>query len=146
MVRCIDTPELELTSKLNVDDVQLRVVGLMKRNLDLVRQLLLAVESSDEDVVASLVEKGYTEEQIGFHCYLLGDAGYAKVIDTTTIADAFPQATVLCLTWQGYEFLDAARESQRWKKAKGALGRVGSVSLDVVIDLLKQYAKQELGL
>jgi Hypothetical protein (DUF2513) len=119
----------------------------VKRNLDLIRELVLALEAAPElDVVQSLEAKGYTEEEIGFHSYLLGDAGYAKVIDVTVMGNVVPQALALNLTWKGYEFLDSARESRRWAKAKGALGKVGSTSLDVVIDLLKAYAKQELGL
>lgn len=119
----------------------------MKRNLDLIRELVLALEAAPEvDAVQSLIAKGYTEEVIGFHCYLLGDAGYAKVIDVTTMGNVVPQALAVNLTWRGYEFLDSARENKRWAKAKGALGKVGSTSLDVVIDLLKTYAKQELGL
>jgi hypothetical protein len=119
----------------------------VKRNLDLIRELVLAIEASPEtDVVVSLVAMGYAEEEIGFHSYLLGDAGYAKVIDVTVMSNVLPQALALNLTWKGYEFLDSARENRRWVKVKGALGKVGSTSLDVVVDLLKQYAKQELGL
>jgi len=57
-----------------------------------------------------------------------------------------PQALAINLTWKGYEFLDSARESNRWKKAKGALSKVGNTSFDVIVALLKEYAKQELGL
>ncbi len=119
----------------------------VKRNLDLIRELALAIEASPEtDIADSLVAKGYAEEEIGFHCYLLGDAGYANVIDVTVVGSALQQALALNLTWKGYEFLDSARENRRWTKVKGALGKVGSTSLDVVVDLLKQYARQELGL
>jgi len=119
----------------------------MKRDLELIRDLLFAIEASPEvDVVASLKEKGYSEEQIGFHSYLLGDAEYARVIDVTTMGHTMPQALALNLTWKGYEFLDSARESNRWKKAKGALTKVGNTSFDVIAALLKEYAKQELGL
>ena len=116
------------------------------RNIDLIRELALAIATPETSVVDSLVAKGYTKEEIGFHSYLLGDAGYARVIDVFNMNDTIPQAIALNLTWKGYEFLDSARENRRWLKMKGALGKVGSTSLDVVIDLLKQYAKQELGL
>lgn len=119
----------------------------MTRNLELIRDLLLAIEADPEcGAVKCLVKKGYSEEEIGFHCYLLGDAGYAKVEDSSTTEDSYPQAIPLNLTWKGYEFLDAARESDRWKKLKSALNRVGAASFEVVLDLLKDYAKKELGI
>ena len=119
----------------------------MKRDLDLVRELLLALEGAPEvNAVESLVAKGYSEEAIGFHSFLLGDAGYARVFDTSTVMDTVPQAIASSITWRGYEFLDSARESKRWTKAKGALAKVGGTSLEVALDLLKDYAKNELGL
>ncbi|WP_144289956.1 DUF2513 domain-containing protein [Ideonella sp. A 288] len=119
----------------------------MKRNLDLIRDICLALESkSDQDIAESLRDKDYTDEEIGFHSYLLGDAGFAQVADTTTISDLLPQAIPLHLTWKGYEFLESAREDKRWAKAKGAIRKIGGTSIEVAFDLLKEYAKQELGL
>lgn len=119
----------------------------MQRNLDLVRELLLAIEiKSWDEVVKSLVEKGYTEEQIGFHCYLIGDAGFACISDITAIHDSIPNATAVNLTWRGYEFLDSAREFKRWHKVQSALSKIGGGTVDVAIDLLKDYIKNDLGI
>ena len=74
----------------------------MKRNLDLIRDLLLAIEASPENHLAqTLAARGYTEEETGFHVYLLGDAGYAQVIEVTTADSALPQALPANLTWKG---------------------------------------------
>lgn len=119
----------------------------MKRDLDLIRELLLALEAAPEaDPVESLIVKGYSKEKIGFHIYLLGDAGFARVADVSTMSDTMPQAMALNITWHGYEFLDSAREPERWSKAKAALSKVGGGSIEVAFELLKDYLKSELGL
>jgi hypothetical protein len=51
------------------------------------------------------------------------------------------------LTWQGHEFLDAARNDTIWRKATGKLVAVtGGTSLEVLKELLIAGAKQAVGL
>lgn len=62
------------------------------RDLNLIRKLILAVEASPTGYVQDEIEiNGYSEEQIGYHAYLLVNAGLANGIDATTIADTSPQ-------------------------------------------------------
>ena len=64
----------------------------MIRDLNLIRKLILAVEASPTGYVQDEIEiNGYSEEQIGYHAYLLVNAGLANGIDATTIADTSPQ-------------------------------------------------------
>lgn len=119
----------------------------MERNLDLVRDLLLELEKTDfNSAVKQLIENGYSEESIGFHCYLIGDAGFAKVLDNTSIEDTLPKAIATHLTWHGYEFLDSIRDRSRWEKAKSALSNIGGGSIDIAWELLKEYMKDQLGI
>jgi hypothetical protein len=48
------------------------------------------------------------------------------------------------LTWQGHEFLDAARDDTRWNKAKDAMAQVGGFVFDVAKSLLIELMKQQL--
>jgi len=50
------------------------------------------------------------------------------------------------LTWEGHEFLDAARDNRRWEQAKGAMAQAGGFALDVMKQLLIQYLKAALRL
>mgnify|MGYP001765773121 CR=1 FL=1 len=120
----------------------------MKRDLELIRALCLALEAAEggTDVESKLVESGYTPEQIGFHVYLLGDAGLAVVHDATALSDHLPRALAAHLTWRGYEFLEVAREDKRWSKAKAVLTKARGASLEVALELLKSYLKHEAGL
>lgn len=121
----------------------------MKRDMELIRAMLLAVELYEPGDEAIAFE-GYTDEQIGFHGYLLGEAGLAEVMDCTSLGDAVPMAEIRHLTWQGYEFLDAARDDTVWKHAKDRLGAAGksllTVPLGVMTALLIDEAKRRLGL
>ncbi|MBA4104464.1 MAG: hypothetical protein C0485_01810 [Pirellula sp.] len=121
----------------------------MKRDMELIRTILLAVESYEPDD-DPLTFDGYSEEQVGFHCYLLGEAGLAEVMDATSLGDPTPMAEIRHLTWQGYEFLDAARDDTVWNQAKERLGSAGksllSVPLGVMTALLIDEAKRRLGM
>ena len=49
------------------------------------------------------------------------------------------------LTWKGHEFLDLARDQNRWNQAKGIIGRVGSAPLAVWTKVLNDLVLKELG-
>lgn len=51
----------------------------MKRDLDLIRKLIIAVEGRPSEApLGKEVADGYTPEQIGYHNYLLVDAAKKK--------------------------------------------------------------------
>jgi hypothetical protein len=121
----------------------------MQRDLDLIRKLLLLMESEEHGFFGSepIEVEGYTEDQIGFHMYLLGEAGLAKVVDTTHIQSNSPSAAPLHLTWAGYEFLEAAKDETLWGKAKEKVIKpAGGVAFSVLVEWLKAEARTRLGL
>jgi hypothetical protein len=102
----------------------------MKRDLDLIRKLILAVEELPTGSVLSDMEiDGYSAEQMGYHSYLVVNAGLAEGIDVETMMDTSPNWQIINLTAAGHDFADAARSEVNWKKAtvlagvvKGTLG------------------------
>lgn len=51
------------------------------------------------------------------------------------------------LTWDGHEFLDAAKDQGLWNKARTAVSdQLSSVSITVLTSLLNKMAKEALGL
>jgi len=118
------------------------------RDLDLIRKLVLAVEAVPTGYVQNEIEvDGYSKEQIGYHGYLLVDAGLAKGIDATTISDTSPQWRILHLTSAGHDFADAARDESTWHKATGMVkDKAGGVTLDVMKQVLVSLIKNALGL
>lgn len=119
----------------------------MKRDMDLVRLMLLKVEEHPHGFAPDdLALDGYTQEQIGYHAKLLGEAGLVDATDVTCMGDPSPAAIIVSLTWQGYEFLESARDVRVWDEAKARLAKVGSVSLPVLQALLTRIIEASLGL
>ena len=114
----------------------------MKRDMDLIRKILLSYEAEPGAQVPSKVAiEGYSEEQIDFHLFLMWEAGLIKASDTRTLRDRYT-ITPLNITWAGYEFLEACRDEGRWKKAKAIAEKTGGMSLDVLKATLTALATQ----
>ncbi len=116
----------------------------MPRNMDLVREILFAIE--ENTYPQRLAEKGYTPEQIGYHVHIMKQAGLVNAIDVTHLGSEYHVAMPNDLTWQGHEFLEAAREQTLWHKAMDVLKSKGvPVTIEVVKTLLIQLAMEKLG-
>lgn len=115
----------------------------MKRDPDLIREILLETELSSSLVRGfEITIEGYNPEEITYHIMLLHEAGLIIASDVSTMGhiDFIP----VRLTWAGHEFLDAARDNERWGKTKKAMGKTGgfvvSVAEQVLIELVKSQA------
>jgi hypothetical protein len=91
----------------------------MKRDMDLIRELLLKIESLEirqgETLffnVHGLQVQGYGPDQVVYNIELLFDAGFLKGQGG---ADTFGIAG---LTWSGHELLDDIRDPEIWRKTK----------------------------
>ena len=118
----------------------------MKRDVDLVRAILLEVESKETPSGwVDLQIADYPKDHVSYHVKILSEAGYLEAQELTT-KSGFDWKPIN-LTWQGHDFLDAARNKSVWQKAKKKVGdKVTSVSFDVLKSILVGIAKQELGL
>jgi hypothetical protein len=116
--------------------------------MNLAREIMLALESSPHGLHGDKLSiDGYSEEQIGYHVHLLGEAGLLKVVSTTSLESRSPSAIPLGITWQGHEFLDAARSKPVWSKALTRVGELGgSVPFSVLGSILEALLKDQLGL
>ena len=113
----------------------------MKRDIDLIRQILLALEDATEfDTPLNLTVEGYDENDINYHVYLLDQAGLIKAFDFSS--DEFPDWRPSHLTWNGHEFLATAKDDTRWKKAKAMVTKHGgSATFEIVKTLLTESLK-----
>jgi hypothetical protein len=115
----------------------------MKRDMDLVRNILLQIEGDGK--ILSI--EGYEKDVILKHLELLEEAGLIKASFLRANQVGVVSAHVERLTWSGHEFLDAARNDTLWNKAKGIVGeKAGTVSFAILQILLVQLAKSALGL
>ncbi len=123
----------------------------MKRDMDLVRKLLLDIEKADESRPSMADLIGYpldeveldVREKYAYHLKMLVEqAGLVTGIDASSLSGG--DWMNLQLTWQGHDFLDNTRSSAVWKKTKEGAEKVGGAGWDVLVGLAKEYVKQEV--
>jgi hypothetical protein len=118
----------------------------MQRDMDLVRQILLALEQHPSGFAPDDLQiDGYTRDQIAYHAYIMGQAGLIEVADTTTMDSSGPEAMINNMAWAGHEFLEAAREPKRWAEAKAVLHKAGGASFQVWTTVLTDIIRKNLG-
>jgi hypothetical protein len=93
----------------------------MKRDMDLIRQILLRVEEGERTVAT----EDYTEDQILYHCELAIEAGLLEGRVIRGAQGGVAAARIRKLTWAGHEFLDAARDQKIWNQAKRKVVEAG---------------------
>ncbi|MBX9790026.1 MAG: DUF2513 domain-containing protein [Pirellulales bacterium] len=120
----------------------------MKRDMDLIRKMVLAVEDSPSGFAPDALNfDDYTEEQVGYHAYLLVDAGLALGADVTTMSSSSPEYVLRRLTWAGHEFADACRNESIWNQAQDTVKKkAGSVTFDVLKELLVSLLRGVIGI
>jgi len=130
----------------------------MKRDMELVRKLLMAVESLGEEKQGGItfpgnnygvVEDidGYHRDTVYYHIKLMIDAGLISGNVSETMGGGVSHAFASSLTWEGHEFLDAARENSVWQKTMEKAGNAAtSISFEVLKALLIKTAGESLGL
>jgi len=113
--------------------------------MDLIRAILLKVEGNAHGFMPSQLEiDGYTKEQVGYHVYLMGQAGLAEVLTSRRDLDTSPSAVLKNLTWQGHEFLGASRNPGIWGQAKAIIARAGDGSFGIWQSVLTDLVKRTL--
>lgn len=118
----------------------------MRRDMELIRRILLAVEARPAPQCFDLVEiSGHEQEEISYHVKLLGDAGYLDVYDRRTLGPDGYRYAPSDLTNAGHDFLDGIRNKSIWETAKERLQEVGGTApLGVVQSLLTSIIKEKL--
>ncbi len=112
----------------------------MKRDMDLIRRLLLEIEQrSDGFTGLTLKLEGVDRKTIGYHLKIMNQGKLVHAYEGTSSAGlAFRPAG---LTWDGHEFLDKIRDESTWTKAKAiAVEKGAGLSFDVLKALVTKFA------
>ena len=121
----------------------------MRRDMDLIRALLLKIESmeikpgyttralqaSDPDLQVG----SYTEDQIGYHLEYLIDS---KLVDGSCSVDRLFH--IYKLTQDGHNFVDSVRDPEIWRKTKDGAQKAGGFTLELLSDLAKGLIKTQI--
>lgn len=117
----------------------------MKRNWDVIREVLLAVEALDpkefEDLHYNVAADD--EQRTAEHAVLLWKAGFVEGIDASCMDG--PYVIASGLTWQGHDLLQTIQSKPVWEKIKTTaqekgveltfevVKRLGSMALDTIL-------------
>jgi hypothetical protein len=108
----------------------------MRRDLDLVRRILLRLEAGAD----SVADEGRPSEEIQYHIRLLAEAGLIEA-DEIVPGQWWPER----ITWMGHELLDASRDEALWLETRGKVEAAsGSAPLSVVQELLVSGIRKRL--
>ncbi len=108
----------------------------MKRDDDLIRDLLFEAETSNQPYLLAIMTINPSESDLKRHMHAvwLSDAGFFQEVNKG----------VFRITNQGHDYLAAIRDDGVWKKTKEAASTAGGVGLGIMKDIAVAYVKQEL--
>ena len=110
----------------------------MKRDMDLVRLILLEIEDKYRSTaIYDLAIDGYDTEMVAYHCKILYEAGLISDYKAQYADNEIYVFGVGSLTWDGNDFLEKIRDDSQWKKVKETMTKKG---LPLVVDTIKSVA------
>jgi hypothetical protein len=112
--------------------------------MDLIRELLLAIEANDDGSGASVRVRvpGYSEAQIVDHLFQLHERGLIDGVDAShTQGRAFLPIRV---TSDGHDFLDSVRDPQIWQKTKEGAKAAGGFTVELLAELARGFVKTQI--
>lgn len=120
----------------------------MKRDMELIRALVFAIEDAGADIEStSLKCNGFTAAQIAYHCELLAESELIECTDNSHLGSVHAEFLIHRLTSKGHDFADAARSDAIWTRSmKTVKETVGAVTINVLLQYLQTEARRVLGL
>jgi len=118
----------------------------VKRDLELLRMVMLAVEkSTDPYEMIDPKFEGHSETEISYHISLLDDAGLLHGQDRSAIGVFRWSAGAL--TWAGHEFVESVRDDSVWKEALTITAKSGDGAVfEILNKALMQVLEKRTGL
>jgi Hypothetical protein (DUF2513) len=128
----------------------------MKRDMDMIRNLLLRIEAlpsleastpgpqiyslSTRDAPLRVSDEDPSD--LHHHMRLLVNAGYLD-LTPTQFEGSF---NFKGLSWKGHDFLDSVRDEEVWRKTKQGALAAGGFTFELLADLAKGFVKEQIKL
>ena len=116
----------------------------MKRDMDLIRDILKYIEENISiDSPRSIELPNHSREEISYHLQLLSDAELVRIEEMSDSGGL--DFWVSGLTWNGHEFLEAAKDFKRWEAAKKYLkDKAGALPFSILQNVLLRIITGEI--
>ena len=111
----------------------------MKRDMELVRAILFALEEKENsNVTRGLKVDGYSGETVPYHCKMMHEAGMIDFYsESRTGNGSIYLYQVGNLTWYGQEYLEQIRQDTVWNRTKDVIKDKG---LPMALDIIKEVS------
>lgn len=118
----------------------------MKRDMELIRKILIYFEDKPDDkLVENLEIEGYDLTIIQHHLVMIFEAGFIAAEPERTNTGRVFKVYPFRLTWEGHEFLAAARNDSIWMKTKKTiLSKISDIPFSLLKELLISTIRTEL--
>lgn len=119
----------------------------MKRDLDLVRTILLHLEAKEGNKPCwgeELPIPGENSLDLAYHSNILAQAGLIDFEPVTTENGRIIKCHVFSLSWKGHEYLDTIRDPDIWERTKAGAKKAGGFSLDVLAAIARALIKSKV--
>lgn len=117
----------------------------MKRDMDLIRQIVIAVRDRDGHSPLSRVD-GVDDVVFAEHARLLDEAGLVSANILGSGRGPSNAAVIQRLTWEGQDFADAIDNETIWANVKGTAEKAGGWTFGLLLDIAKMEIKQRIGM
>ena len=119
----------------------------MKRDMDLIRDILKLMEASEDPMGAGEITiEGQDPGLVNYHVGLLADANFIEAINVPSVSGPtvwYPEH----IKWEGHEFLAATSDDSIWDKVKGTVKeKGGALPIPILTQLAVGYLKHSLHL
>ncbi|MDD2728191.1 DUF2513 domain-containing protein [Malikia sp.] len=116
----------------------------MKRDMDLIRRIAFATEALENRQTLDALD-GVDPATFAQHVVWMKEAGLIEAVISEYMGTEDSLVMVQRLTWQGCDFLDAARDEGLWSKAKATIIKPSaSFTFGVLKDWLASEIRQGL--
>lgn len=110
----------------------------MKRDMDLVREILITLSEANEPINASVfTSERYDYELVAYHFQIMDEAGLIEAKFLRADGNPYYSARAIRLTWQGNDFLSSITSDTVWRKVKNVLSKIAT---DVPLEVYKTTA------
>ena len=125
----------------------------MKRDLDLIREIMLVLEDKMEygknfkstQLIEVIQDKTLSAEKLAYHVGLLVENDFIKAKEYKYQSGEPTDYLINTITSQGQDFIDTIRQDTTWNKIKEKAYSVGGFTLPLLMDIGKEYLKKQFG-
>ena len=115
----------------------------MKRDMDLIRGILMQMEDSGDTAGwVTLHLPKWEDHVVSYHIKMLNQAGLIEADEDSTFSP-HESWKAGALTWHGHDFLAAIKNEKVWERIKKVVReKGGSIPFEVLKELATKYARQ----